>query len=251
MWTFLCVISRIGPLLTMMPPLQGATIPNRFKALLVVMVSFVITPIVMEYSTPLPDHLAGLAIGIIKELLLGLLFGSAVMIIVTSLQIGGQVISSLASMDVAQAADPTTEETVTVVSQMLSWVAMVLFITLGGHRIVVGACIDSFATYPAGGILLEEYWLLHLHELLGHSVNIGMRAAAPPAIALLLANFVTALIGRTLPQLNIMAIGFNLNVTIMLVVLALSISSIGWVFQDELAGWMERTALLFPSPQRG
>lgn len=149
MWTFLCVLSRIGPMLVMMPPLQGATIPNRFKALLVIMIAFVITPVVMEFTTPLPTHLMDMAFGIVKELLLGLLFGSAVMIIVTSLQIGGQVISSLASMDVAQAADPTTEETVTVVSQMLSWLAMALFITLGGHRIVVGVCVDSFATYPA------------------------------------------------------------------------------------------------------
>jgi flagellar biosynthetic protein FliR len=63
---------------------------------------------------------------------------------------------------------------------------------------------------------------------------------------LLLANLVTALIGRTLPQLNIMAIGFSLNVTILLVVLALSVTSIGWVFQDELGLWVERTIDLLP-----
>jgi flagellar biosynthesis protein FliR len=106
-------------------------------------------------------------------------------------------------------------------------------------------CLDSFEVYPAGGILTEEHWLLHLHELLGHSVAVGMRAAAPPAIALLLANFVTALIGRTLPQLNIMAIGFNLNVTVMILVMAMSMASIGWVFQNELVEWVEKTTSLF------
>ena len=95
-------------------------------------------------------------------------------------------------------------------------------------------------------MLLEEFWLLHLHELFTHSVSIGLRAAAPPAITLLFANLVTALIGRTLPQLNIMAIGFNLNVSIMLIILTLSVSSIGWVFQDEFVGWIEMTAELFP-----
>jgi flagellar biosynthesis protein FliR len=123
---------------------------------------------------------------------------------------------------------------------------MALFLTLGGHRVVLGACLDSFNTYPAGGIFTEEYWLLHLPDLLLHSVSVGMRAAAPPAIALLLANFVTALIGRTLPQLNIMAIGFSLNVTIMILVLALSMASIGWVFQNELVDWVEKTTGLFP-----
>ncbi|MCU0715003.1 MAG: flagellar biosynthetic protein FliR [Pirellula sp.] len=251
MWTFLCILSRIGPMLVLMPPLQGASVPNRVKVMIVLMVSFAMTPIVMEYSTPLPGNLADIILGLVKELLLGLLFGSSALIIVTSLQIGGQVISSLASLDVAQAADPTTQESITVVSQMLSWIAMILFVTLGGHRVVIGACVDSFATYPAGGVLLEEYWLLHLHELFGHSVAIGLRAAAPPAIALLLANFVTALIGRTLPQLNIIAVGFNLNVSILLIIMTLSITSIGWVFQDEFVGWIEKTTELFPAGGRG
>ncbi|MFY7877317.1 MAG: flagellar biosynthetic protein FliR, partial [Pirellula sp.] len=166
MWTFLCVLSRTGPLLAMMPPLQGSSVPNRVKALLALSIAMAVTPLVMASSTELPGHLIGMAIGLSKELLLGVLYGTSVMMIVTSLQIGGQVISSLSSMDVAQAADPTTQETVTVISQMFSWVAMALFLTLGGHRVVLGACLDSFQLYPAGGILAEENWLLHLPDLL-------------------------------------------------------------------------------------
>jgi flagellar biosynthesis protein FliR len=248
MWTYLCVLSRTGPLLAMMPPIQGSAIPNRVKVLLALMIAVVVTPLVLHTSTPLPPHLAGIVIGLAKELMLGVLFGTAVLLIVTSLQIGGQVISSLSSMDVAQAADPTSQESITVVSQLFSWVAMALFLLLGGHRVVLGACIDSFAVYPAGGVLAEEFWLMHLHEVLKHSIEIGMRAAAPPAIALLLANFVTALVGRTLPQLNIMAIGFNLNVSIMILVLVMSMASIGWVFQNELVEWVEKTTRLFAVP---
>jgi flagellar biosynthesis protein FliR len=249
MWTYLCVLGRVGPLLAMMPPIVGSSIPNRVKVLLVLSIALVITPLVLQHATPLPPFLLGMVIGLAKELLLGVLLGSAVMLIVTSLQIGGQIISSLASMDVAQAADPTTQETVSVVSQLFSWFAMVLFLLLGGHRVMLGACMDSFTTYPAGGVLAEEHWVLHLHEVLQHSIAIGIRAAAPPAIALLLANFVTALIGRTLPQLNIIAIGFNLNVTVMILVLILSMSSIGWVFQNELVEWVEMTTQLFQDDQ--
>lgn len=248
LWTFLCVLGRTGPLMAMMPPIQGTAIPNRIKVLLALMVGASITPIAMSNATPLPEHLADLCVALAKELILGMLFGTAVLLIVTSLQIGGQVISSLASMDVAQAADPTTEDTIAVLSQMFSWFAIALFLILGGHRVILGACMDSFTFYPAGGVLTQEHWVLHLHDLLRHSVTIGMRAAAPPAIALLLANFVTAIIGRTLPQLNIMAIGFNLNVTVLMLVLIMSIASIGWVFQNELVGWVEKTTILFSDP---
>jgi flagellar biosynthesis protein FliR len=57
------------------------------------------------------------------------------------------------------------------------------------------------------------------------------------------------MIGRTLPQLNIMAIGFNLNVTIMILVLTTSMSTIGWVFQNELVEWVEMTTTLFTAPE--
>ncbi|MFN7292111.1 MAG: flagellar biosynthetic protein FliR, partial [Pirellula sp.] len=74
MWTFFCVLSRLGPLLVLMPPLQGTTIPMRIKTLVVLMVSFVLTPIILEFSTPLPSSLFDLTLGLVKELLLGLLF---------------------------------------------------------------------------------------------------------------------------------------------------------------------------------
>ncbi|MCU0718665.1 MAG: flagellar biosynthetic protein FliR [Pirellula sp.] len=247
MWTFFCVLSRLGPLLVLMPPLQGTTIPMRIKTLVVLMVSFVLTPIILEFSTPLPSSLFDLTIGLVKELLLGLLFGTSAAIVVSTLQIGGQIVSTLASLDVAQAADPTTQESTTVISQLFTWIAMLLFLVLGGHRVIVGVCIDSFTHYPAGGVTIDETWLRQLYELIGHSMSVGLRAAGPAAITLLLANLVTALIGRTLPQLNIMAIGFSLNVTILLIVLALSVTSIGWVFQDELGLWVEKTIDLFPS----
>lgn len=250
MWTFLCVLSRTGPLLSMMPPLRGSNVPMRIRALIALMLAVAVTPLVSESAAALPSSLLMIGIQIAKEVLLGILFGTAIQVVLTGLQFGGQIMSSLASMDIAEAADPSNDETTAVVNQMLSWIAMALFLALGGHRQLIGCCLDSFAHYPAGAVLAEEHWLMHLQELLHHSIGIGIRAAAPIAIALLMANLVTALIGRTLPQLNIMAIGFNINILVLLITLTLSLGTIGWVFQNELAVWIEKTTNLFPAIAR-
>jgi flagellar biosynthetic protein FliR len=250
LWTFLCVLSRIGTLLTLMPPLRGSQVPMRVRALLAVMMAAAVTPLVISTSTAMPNSLLVMGIQICKELLLGILFGTAIHVVLTGLQFGGQIMTSLASMDLAEGADPTSEETTSVMNQLLSWIAMALFLLLGGHRQLIACCLDSFAHYPAGGVLVEERWLLHFQDLLTHSIGIGIRAAAPVAISLLIANLVTALIGRTLPQLNIMAIGFNINVLVFLWMLGLSIGGLGWVYQSELAGWIEQLQLLFPSLNR-
>lgn len=245
-WVFLCVLSRLGPILAMMPPVQGALVPNRVKVLLALMISATMTPLVGSLASDLPAHLFDAILALAKELLLGLMYGASVMMVITCLQVGSQIISSLSSMDLATAADPTTQETVSVLSQMMSLMAMALFLLLGGHRIMIGACLDSFDYYGAGQVLAEQDWLVHVQELVGHSLSIGIRASAPAAIALLLANFVTALVGRTLPQLNILVIGFNLNVTVMLLVLGLTLSSASWVFQNELIDWVDRTLEVLP-----
>ena len=245
-WVFLCVLSRLGPIMAMMPPVQGTMVPNRVKVMLALMISAAITPMIGTFTTELPSHLLDAVIALSKELLLGLMFGTSVMMVITCLQIGSQVVGSLSSMEFATAADPSTQESVSVISQMMSLMAMALFVALGGHRVMIGACLDSFSYYPVGGVLAERNWLVHVHELVGHSLSVGIRASAPAAIALLLANFVTALIARTLPQLNILVVGFNINVTVMLVVLGLTLSSAGWVFQNELVDWINRTLEVVP-----
>ena len=58
--------------------------------------------------------------------------------------------------------------------------------------------------------------------------------------ALLLSNLITGLISRTLPQINVLAIGLSVNALAMLVVLALTIGSAGLIFRDELAVVAER-----------
>jgi flagellar biosynthetic protein FliR len=241
-WVFLCVLSRLGPILAMMPPVQGTLVPNRVKVLLALMISASITPMLDVVGVNLPAHLLDAVVALAKEVLLGLMFGTSVLIVITCLQVGSQIVGSLSSMELATAADPSTQETVSVISQMMSLLAMALFVVLGGHRIMIGACLDSFQHYPAGGVLADNHWITHVHELVGHSLSIGIRASAPAAIALLLANF-----ARTLPQLNILVVGFNINVTVMLVVLGLTLSSAGWVFQNELIDWIDRTLHVIPN----
>jgi flagellar biosynthesis protein FliR len=242
MWTFFCVLSRVGTLLVVLPPLLGASVPMQVRALIAVMLTACMTPMVIDTAAPLPSSVLMMAIQLTKEILLGMLFGAALQVVMAGLQIGGQMMSSLASMDIAESADPMSQETTSVLNQMLSWIAMAIFLTVGGHRALLNCCLDSFEHYPAGAVAAETHWLMHVQDMLHHSISIGIRAAAPVAISLLVANLVTALIGRTMPQMNIMAIGFNINIMVLLGMLSLSVGSIGWVFQSELTVWIEQTS---------
>jgi flagellar biosynthetic protein FliR len=76
-------------------------------------------------------------------------------------------------------------------------------------------------------------------------MSAGLRVAAPVIAALLLSNLVTGLISRTLPQINVLAIGLSINALAMLIVFSITVGSVGLIFHDELALAAERLTALW------
>jgi flagellar biosynthetic protein FliR len=222
----------------------------RVRALLAITISLCIVPLVATKSGGVPVTLIELVSRLAMEMMLGLMLGTAALIIVNALQAGATIVSNLAGMDLAESADPISGESSSVINQLLGWLAVAIYLSVGGHRQLMASCIDSFSVYAAGEVAAEEYWLLHAGSLVQHSLSIGIRAAAPMGVALFLANLVSALLGRTLPQLNIMAIGFSINSIVLLSTMMLTIGSVGWVFESEIVAWIEMTAELFSSESR-
>jgi flagellar biosynthetic protein FliR len=62
---------------------------------------------------------------------------------------------------------------------------------------------------------------------------------------LLLSTLIVALVSRTLPQLNAVAVGLNFNSLIVLAMFAFSLGSAAWVFQEELGDVIETVGQSF------
>src|SRR5437773_1671537 len=123
--------------------------------------------------------------------------------------------------------------------------ATAIFFVVGGHRQVMDALLRSFAWMPPGNGRLPDNLVEALSTVASQSFEVGIRAAAPVMIALLLATLVVALISRTLPQLNAVAVGLNFNSLIVIGVFAFCLGSAAWVFQEELDGVVESVGQAF------
>ena len=110
---------------------------------------------------------------------------------------------------------------------------------------LMSSLIESFQAMPPGRVELHDSMLSLVIDQMGSSFGAGIRVAAPVVAALLLCNLITGLISRTLPQINVLAIGLSINAVALLAVAALSIGSAGYVFQDEFAGTIQRISQLW------
>ncbi|MFZ5832837.1 MAG: flagellar biosynthetic protein FliR [Planctomycetota bacterium] len=232
---FVLVLTRVSGLAMTAPIFGTRDIPTQVRVLLSVALALLVLP--SQWHTPVSDadNIAGYTVLVGGELVVGLCLGLGVVILFSGAQLAGELVANVAGLSAAEVLDPTTEAGVPVFSRLTHLVTMATFVCIGGHRIVMAGLLDTYQVLPPGGVS----WCPSLGEafvtLVGQSCELAIRAAAPVLTALLLSTLVLGLIGRTLPQLNVMILGFNLNSMLTFAVMSITLGSAAWLFQDHVA----------------
>lgn len=232
--TFVLVLTRVSGLVMTAPIFGTSDIPTRVRAFLALALAMLVTPLQTTSLPSLPDSLVDLAILMVAELVVGLVLGLGITLLFSGIQIAGQVISQIAGVQLADVINPTFDSNVPIFSQVLFYVTLAVFVVTGGHRQVMEALLDTFTSMPPGRVLIPDTLVEVFTTLLTQSFMLGVRAAAPTMTALLLATLVLALLSRTLPQLNLMAVGFGFSSIVTLGTLSISLGIAAWAFQEQV-----------------
>lgn len=228
---FTLVLARTGALLMTAPIFGLHAVPRRVRALLALTVSLLVTPMCIS-TTPPVDHLPAFACMLVNEVIVGLLFGLGVTILFSGIQVAGQIVSQMSGLSLADVFNPAIEEDGSVFSQLFYFLMLAVFVAIGGHCIVLEAILEAFAFFPPGHAALGKDVVEVVVNVLTQSFVLGIRAAAPLLIALFLSNLVLGLISRTLPQINVIVVGFGINSLLTLGMLVLSLGAAALMFQE-------------------
>jgi flagellar biosynthetic protein FliR len=245
---FTLVLSRTGTLLSTAPIFGAQQVPRRVRALLAVAMSLLVTPVFLQSSMPPVDNIAEYGRLLASEALIGLLLGLGINILFSGIQVAGQIVSQLSGLSLAEVFSPGFDDEVSVFSQLFYFLTLAVFVAVGGHRIVTEALLDTFASAPPGHASIGTDFVDVLVAILTQSFVLGIRAAAPLMVALLMSNLVLGLISRTLPQINVIAVGFSVNALLAMAVLFLSVGAAAWTFQDPTIEALQRLReVMFPA----
>jgi flagellar biosynthesis protein FliR len=229
---FTLVLARTSTLLMTAPIFGSQGVPRHVRAFIAVAISLLVTPVYLGTTLPPIEQIADYGHLLANEALTGLLLGLSVNIMFSGIQVAGQIVSQMSGLSIASVFDPAFEEDASVFSQLFYFLTMAVFVAVGGHRLVTEALLDTFAAAPPGHASLGHSFVEVLTNVATQSFALGIRAAAPLLTALLLSNIVLGLVSRTLPQINVIAVGFGINALLALGVLFLSIGAAAWTFQE-------------------
>lgn len=217
--SFVLVAARLAGLVLASPVFGHGLVPVRVRAGLVGVVALALAPVVPApalAAEPTAWMLAGLAAA---ETAVGVLLGLVAQLVLAGVQLGGEVAGLQVGVGLAHVIDPSTPAGAGVVAQWQHLAALVVFLALDVHHVLLRAVLESFRVAPVGQTLSSTDVLAGVVAQGAGLFAIGVRMAAPVVVVLLLVNGGLAVLARALPQLHVFAVGFPVHVGVGLVVL--------------------------------
>jgi flagellar biosynthetic protein FliR len=218
--TFLLVLARVAGLVIAAPMFGHLLVPVRVRAGLAAVIALALTPAIAAASTaPEFDSVWTLAGALVVESALGALIGFVAQLVFAGVQLGGQMSGMQVGFGMVNLVDPQSHSQVTIVAEWQSLFTLLVFLVLDIHHLLFAALLQTFEVAPPGQLAIAAPGLRAAVGLAATIFSLGVRVTAPVLVALLLSNATLGLLARAVPQLNIMVVGFPVNVGVGLIVL--------------------------------
>jgi len=249
LWCYACIALRLLPILATLPPFSFGAVSWMLRGLLLSMVCLSITPLMgLQIRIELPSTL-GVGLGILtSEFLFGAAIALSIHLFLSAFQTVGNSLAELSGLSL----DDTSDDAgiANQIQRTLAWVAGTLFVLCGGHRWALKIVLESFDRFPLGSGLDTTELLYQVPLHLGQALSIALRIALPAALVIVLVGIAKSWIMRSLRAWDNIAIGAPIQTVGLVWGLLLSLSSMGWLFQHEIAAWMDKTQRIVLEPQQ-
>lgn len=221
LWPFM----RISAMLMAMPVIGTRLVSVRFRVVLAILISFLALPLLPAMPAVEPLSAAGLTITV-HQVLIGLAMGFILQLVLGALTIAGEAIAMTMGLGFASMVDPANGVNVPVLSQFFLIIGTLLFLSLGGHLMVIQLVVSSFQSIPVGveGIDRDSFWLI-----ISFSSQMFIAAiwiALPALISILVITLAMGVMTRAAPQLNIFSVGFPVTMLMGFIIIMLLMPTI-------------------------
>lgn len=211
-WAGALLFCRLGAVLMLAPGWGESSVPARFRLSAALMATIAIAPTLLDQIPPLPAELSKAVVLIIGEILIGIMMGAGARILMSALQVGGQVIGISSGLAMASQFDPTIGSSSAIIGVFMSMTSLVLIMAAGIHRDMLQAAVDSYQLFipgeplPIGDVAQWELGAMST------AFKLGIQIAAPILVVALVFNLSIGLVSRLIPQVQIFFIAMPIQV---------------------------------------
>ena len=233
---FLLILVRVIAILLTAPIFNSRNIPVLFKFGLSFAVSLILFPILNLQDLPVRFDAIPLVIGIVSEILIGIIIGLSARMIFVGIQLAGQLVGFQMGLAMANIIDPATSEQVPLLAQLNNLIALLIFLAINAHYWFLRALVESFRLVPPFEFQFTNSLMEQLMTLAGNIFIIAVKVGAPLIVVLLLMSVAFGLAARTVPQMNIFFVAMPLKILVGLIFLVFTLPFMTSFFESIFSG---------------
>jgi flagellar biosynthesis protein FliR len=226
-FVFLFAMVRASAWLAFVPPFASGFVPLIVRTGLAAALALAVTSQLGGANSALGNKLSALGpgafvTGIVVQAVIGALLGFMTSLLLSAISSAGGIIDMTSGLAASTALDPLSTTADPVTARTYNLLMTTLVFATGGDLLIVKGFLTSF---QAAGLSARSAHLIGpaLVSEIGFFFLSAVEIAAPVLGCMFLAYVALGLLTRSAPQLNVMSLGFGVNIALALVVAAASL----------------------------
>jgi flagellar biosynthetic protein FliR len=232
---FFLVMIRISTFVATWPVFGIQTVPTSVKILFALGFTMMVFP---TLSFTADQKLAvgqSLLMMSVKEAALGIFMGALSRFFFFAFQIAGEIVSLSVGLSSAQMFNPSLGGQTSALEQFYLAFATLFYLAVNGHHYLLSGLVESFHTVPISAELLKTHDMGNISLFVKEVVEIGLKFSAPILVSILVINIVMGVVGKVVPQMNVLVTSFPINILVGFVVLFITLP----LMLDEMGDFLE------------
>ena len=236
LWPFL----RMLALVSTAPVFGERAVPRQLKVGIAAVLTFAVAPLL----PPMPQVpvVSGEGLWIAaQQVLVGAAMGFSMRLVFAMVQAAGEYIGLQMGLSFAAFFDPTSGGSTMVLGRLLNALAMLIFLAVDGHLMLVTVLVQGFQVLPVSpGPLAAGGWMV-LANAGGQVIAGGLMLGLPLVAALLIINLAMGILNRVSPQVSVFSVGFPVTLLAGMALLQVLMLHLGPFLEPQFALAFERT----------
>lgn len=228
---FILVFARLSAMVALSPVLGSGSVPPTAKAGFSMLLSLIIFPIIARDFPPIPDEIVMFWIMVGREVLVGMLIGVVGNLMFSAVQLSGQIFGMQVGFGIVNVIDPMSEDQISILGQFEFLIAILLFLSINGHHVLVRVIAESYAVLPMNAFTFNEPLGYQVIGWLTKMFVIAFRVGMPVIFVLLIVSAGLGIIARTVPQMNVFIVGLPLKIFVGLLAMGASLTLLTYLLR--------------------
>lgn len=221
-------------------PIFGTELPtHHIKILFALVLTMVLFPATHWSPVQVAAMKGDIMLLAVREVFIGLSLGYLARFFFFGFRVAGEMISQAMGLSSAQVFNPALGGQTTAVEQVYVSIASLFYLGVNGHHYLITGLAKTLEVVPVAQMTLNTSQFTGIAHMLQNVIELGLKLSAPVVISILVVNIILGVVGKTVPQLNVLVTSFPINILIGLTLMIVTFP----MLMDHMGDFLESSTL--------